>query len=112
MRKFCAQLPIEIDYGILIRTLVAFLADGKVKLGNRVFEQENKLRGLLEGKKTQLKDIVDDVKRSVSLNIGLLQKRSIRKLPAGNVIPVMSYYVHKRGTLPLRKRRVYSSGSS
>jgi len=99
LRDFCTQLPIEIDYGVLIRTFVAFLTDGKVKLGNRVFEQASKLREVLEGKKTLLKDIVDKVKESTKLSIEMLQRRGITKLPSENVIPVMSYYIHKKGRL-------------
>jgi len=103
LRDFCASLPIEIDYGILIRTFVAFLMDGKVKLASRVLEQANRLRDELEKKKTQLKDITREVEECTMQSIKILQKAGIDRLPSENVIPVMSYYLHKRGTISSRE---------
>lgn len=40
LRDFCAGLSISIDYGILIRTFVAFIADGNVKLASRVLTRQ------------------------------------------------------------------------
>ena len=98
LRNFCAGLPIEIDYGILIRTFVAFLTDGKVKLASRVLEQAAKLKGLLEEKESQISDLVQRVKDCVQKAEDILVKRGIRgSLPTENVMPVMSFYIYKKG---------------
>jgi hypothetical protein len=99
LRDFCARLHMEVDYGILIRTFVAFLTDGKVKLASRVLEQANRLREILKGKETQLKSTMREVEIRTQQSIKILQNAGIGSLPSENVIPVMSYYLHKRGTL-------------
>ena len=99
VRSFAAGLPIDIDYGILIRTLVAFATDGKVKLANRVFDQAKRLKEVVESKKGDLKNIAEDVKKCVQIVVELLQKYGVTELPTENVIPVMAYYVYKRDVL-------------
>jgi len=99
MRSFAASLPIDIDYGILIRTLVAFITDGKVKLASRVFDQAKKLKEVIEDKKDALKDMVDDVRKYVQYVVEMLQRFGVTELPTENVIPVMAYYVYKRRAL-------------
>ena len=103
LRDFCASLPIEINYGILIRTFVAFLTDGKVKLENRVLRQANKLKEKLEEKKTELEDITKKVEEYTMQSIRILQRAGINRLPSENVIPVMSYYLQKRGAISSRE---------
>jgi hypothetical protein len=97
MRSFAASLPIDIDYGILIRTLVAFTTDGKVKLASRVFDQAKRLKEVVE--KSDLRNIAEDVKKYVQIVVELLQRYDVTELPTENVIPVMAYYVYKRGVL-------------
>jgi hypothetical protein len=95
MKSFAASLPIDIDYGILIRTLVAFTTGGKVKLASRVFEQAEKLREII--KKSDLRNKAEDVRKSVEIVVELLQEYGVTELPTENVIPVMAYYVYRRG---------------
>jgi hypothetical protein len=99
MRNFATSLPIDIDYGILIRTLVAFITDGKVKLASRVFDQAEKLKEVIEDKKDVLKDMADNVKKCVQYVVEMLQRFGVIELPTENVIPVMAYYVYKRRAL-------------
>jgi hypothetical protein len=99
IRNFTANLPIDIDYGILIRTLVAFITDGKVKLASRVFDQAKKLKEVIEDKKDVLKDMTDNVKKCVQYVVEMLQRLGVTELPTENVIPVMAYYVYKRRAL-------------
>ena len=100
LRDFCAGLPISIDYGILIRTFVAFVTDGKVKLASRVFDQARRLKEALEKKKMELVNVAKRVKECTLQSIEILRKHGISQLPSENVIPVMSYYLHKRGAIP------------
>ena len=99
LRDFCAGLSISIDYGILIRTFVAFITDGNVKLASRVFDQAKKLKEILEHKKSELVNVAKEVKECVLRSVEILQKNGIISLPTENVIPVMAYYLHKRGTI-------------
>jgi hypothetical protein len=99
LRVFCAGLPISVDYGILIRTFVAFIADGKVKLASRVFDQAKRLEEILKKKKTELENVKREIKESISRSIEILQKFGVNKLPTESVIPVISYYLHKHGIL-------------
>jgi hypothetical protein len=99
LRDFCAGLPIEIDYGVLIRTFVAFLTDGKVKLASRVFEQANKLKEILSEKKAKLGEISRGVKECTARALEILRRFGISRLPSESVIPVMSYYIYKRGAI-------------
>jgi hypothetical protein len=99
LRDFCSSLPIEIDYGILIRTFVAFLTDGRVKLESRVFNQAKKLKDELERRRMELEDITGEVEKCTMQSIKILQKAGINHLPSENVIPIMSYYLHKRGSI-------------
>jgi hypothetical protein len=96
LREFCARLPLDIDYGILIRTFVSFLTDGKVKLASRVFEQAKKLKEVLEGKEEELVNITKEVKECTLRGIEVLRKYGITHLPTENVIPVLAYYLHRR----------------
>lgn len=105
LREFCGSLPIKIDYGVLIRTFVAFLTKGKVKLASRVLDQADKLKSELEKNKNSIKNIVDDAKNCIKKAIELLREdmgimaSSDRYLPTENVLPVMAYYIKKRGQL-------------
>lgn len=99
LRDFSAKLPLDIDYGILIRTFVSFLTDGKVKLASRVFEQAVKLKEVLEGKRTELENIRKEVSECILRSIEILQKYGINRLPTENVIPVMAYYIRKHVTV-------------
>jgi hypothetical protein len=54
-------------------------------------------------KKTQLKDVTREVEECTMQSIKILQKAGIDRLPSENVIPVMSYYLHKRGTISSRE---------
>jgi len=103
LRSFAANLPIDIDYGILIRTLVAFITDGKVKLASRVFDQAKRLKEVIEGKKDVLKDMADEVKKCVQYVVEMFQRFGVTELPTENVIPVMAYYVCKRRVLTLEE---------
>jgi len=99
LRDFCAGLSIAVDYGILIRTFVAFLTDGKVKLANRVFDQAKRLEEILKKREKELTNVTKEVKDCTSRSIEILRKYGVNKLSAESVIPVMAYYLHKRGTL-------------
>jgi hypothetical protein len=99
LRDFCARLPISVDYGILIRTFVAFITDGKVKLASRVFDQARKLKEILKGKKTELANVRREVEKCSLQSIEVLRKFGVNQLPTENVIPVISYYLHKHGIL-------------
>jgi hypothetical protein len=110
LRDFCAGLPISIDYGILIRTFVAFVTDGKVKLASRVFDQARRLKEALEKKKMELVNVAKRVKECTLQSIEILRKHGISQLPSENVIPVMSYYLHKRGAIPPKRKKGSLSG--
>jgi len=99
LRDFSAGLNITVDYGVLIRTFVAFLTDGKVKLASRVFDQAKRLEEILKKREKELMNITKEVKDCTSRSIEILQKYGVSKLPAENVIPVMAYYLHKHGIL-------------
>lgn len=100
LRDFCARLGITVDYGVLIRAFVAFLTDGRVKLASRVFDQAKRLKDILEVKgEEEVKNVIKEVKDCTSRSIEILQKFGVNRLPAESVIPVMAYYLHKRGTL-------------
>jgi hypothetical protein len=100
LREFSAKLSITVDYGILIRTFVAFLTDGKVKLASRVFDQAKRLEEILRGRgKEELKNVTKEVKDCTSRSIEILRKFGVNELPAESVVPVMAYYLHKRGIL-------------
>lgn len=72
LRDFCAGLSISIDYGILIRTFVAFIADGNVKLASRVFDQAKKLKEILENKKSELVNVAKEVKECTLRSVEIL----------------------------------------
>jgi len=99
LRDFCAKLDITVNYGVLIRTFVAFLTDGKVKLASRVFDQAKRLKEILSEKGEELKNVIKEVEDCTSRSIEILRKFGVNRLPAENVIPVMAYYLHMRGTL-------------
>jgi len=99
LRDFCAGLSITVDYGILIRTFVAFLTDGKVKLASRVFDQAKRLKEILKKREKELTNVTKEVKDCTSRSIEILRKYGVNKLPAESVIPVMAYYLHKHGIL-------------
>ena len=102
LREFCSKLPIEIDYGILIRTFIAFLTKGKVKLASRVLDQASKLKTELEKNKNQIRTIADTAKACIEEAIKILREDMgilasyDRYLPTENVLPVMAYYISKR----------------
>lgn len=105
LRGFCAKLPIEIDYGVLIRTFIAFITGGKVKLASRVLEQADKLSSVLEKRKEDIEYLLEKVKENVSQTMSLLEEMGINKLPTENVVPVMAYYFYKRSPLPDMERK-------
>ncbi|MEM2661537.1 MAG: DUF262 domain-containing protein [candidate division WOR-3 bacterium] len=105
LREFYAKLPIEIDYGVLIRTFIAFIIGGKVKLASSISEGADKWSSILKGIKGNIKDIVEKVKENVSQTMSLLEEMGINKLRPGNVVPVMAYYFYKRSPLPDMERK-------
>ncbi|MEM3986464.1 MAG: DUF262 domain-containing protein [Candidatus Methanomethylicia archaeon] len=105
LRGFCAKLPIEIDYGVLIRTFIAFITGGKVKLASRVLEQADKLSSVLEKRKENMEYLLEKVKENVSQTMSLLEEMGIDGLPTENVVPVMAYYFYKRSPLPDMERK-------
>jgi len=103
LRDFCSKLPLEleIDYGILIRTFIAFLTN-KVKLASKVFDQAEGLKREMKNNESQFEIIIEKVKRCTEEAIRLLKERGIMSkdyLPTQNVLPVMAYYLHKKGEL-------------
>jgi len=103
LREFCTRLPIDIDYGILIRTFIAFLTQGKVKLAGRVLDQARKLKELLRREQSRIRTIAESVKACTEEAIRLLRDEmgimTKRYLPTENVIPVMAYYISKKKNL-------------
>jgi len=109
LRNFCGKLLIDmgydIDYGILIRTFIAFLTEGNVKLASRVLDQAKKLKEVIENNKGKIKNIIKSVESCVYEAIKLIRDEmgimssSERYLPTENVIPVIAYYIHKRKML-------------
>jgi|GEM_PF-692081 hypothetical protein len=99
LKDFSEQLPIEIDYGILVRTFLAFLTDGVVKLESKVLNQAERLKEILNKKKDELLYIKEDVKRYTEQVLELLRENGFEKIPTENIIPIMSYYLYKRGRL-------------
>lgn len=97
LREFCAKLPLEIDYGTLIRTFVAFITDGRVKLASRILDQANKLKATLETKKDEIEQLVKKMEKCMSEATLLLKEMGITHLPTQNVLPTMAYYFHKKG---------------
>jgi len=103
LRSFTAGLALDIDYGVLIRTFIAFLTDGKVRFASRVLEQARRLRKILADNEDRINTIERDVKEFTSRAIELLRERGVMDLPSQNVIPVMSYYLYKKGEISPRE---------
>ncbi|MHA1595507.1 MAG: GmrSD restriction endonuclease domain-containing protein [Candidatus Baldrarchaeia archaeon] len=107
LRDFCGTLGVEIDYGVLVRTFIAFLT-GRAKLAGRVLVQAKKLKQELEKRKSELRKILEDVKISVVKAIELLDRKlngvTKKFLPTENVLPVMAYYFYKRGEVSEKER--------
>jgi len=97
LKEFSNQLQIDIDYGILVRTFIAFLTDGVVKLESRVLNQAEKLKEILKSKEDILPLIKERVKEYTNKVLELLQENGFKEIPTGNVLPVMSYYLYKKG---------------
>jgi hypothetical protein len=99
LKEFSNQLSIDIDYGILVRTFIAFLTDGMVKLESRVLNQAEKLKEILNKKKDELLYIKENVKGYTEQVLELLRENGFEKIPTENIIPIMSYYLYKRDRL-------------
>jgi len=93
----------EIDYGILIRTFIAFSTSGRVKLAGRVLDQAEKLREVFESTDLPyiLKKVKDNIQKSVEMlrdKFKLIEPTHIY-FPTENVLVTMAYYLGKRGAL-------------
>lgn len=101
----------DIDYGIVIRTYIAFLTNGKVKLASRVLDQAKRLGEILENKKNMIQDIKQKTENGIEKAIELLMNpselaiTSSRHLPTQNVLVTMAYYLGKSGGIPQEERR-------
>jgi len=112
-RKVKDTLGWDIDYGILIRAFIAFLTDGRVKLASRVLDQATKLKESLEQKKTDIPDILERTKDSISNSINLLMDDSELAIkfpnyyyfPTQNVLVTMAYYLGKKGRISQQERK-------
>jgi len=101
----------DLDYSTIIRTFVAFLTDGRVRLASKVLKQAERLKTELEKKRQRLKDIIQDVKRSVEEAINIMKDPALfeivssKYLPSEYVIITMAYYYYKRRSLSIRERK-------
>lgn len=100
----------DIDYGIVIRTFIAFLTNGRVKLASRVLDQARILRVNLKNKKSSIQDIKQMTKESIEEAIDLLMDssefaiNSTRYLPTQNVLVPIAYYLGQ-GDISRKERR-------
>ena len=62
----------DIAYGVIVRTFIAFLSKGKVRLENTVLKQAKTLKKLLRNNKGKLEDIISLTERSLIMAIKLL----------------------------------------
>lgn len=108
LRNFVQALPgrwNEIQYGTVVKTFVAFLTDGKVKLASKVLDQASKLKAELKAKKTRIREIVRMTENNIREAINFLEQEWLRIkspewLPYENLLVVLSFYLGKRGKLP------------
>jgi hypothetical protein len=109
LRDFVRKLPgkwNEIQYGTIIKTFVAFLTNGKVKLASRVFDQAKKLKDELTLNKHKIRDIINITKESFKRAIDLLEQGWLKitspdheLLPYENLLVTLSFYLGKRGNV-------------
>jgi len=96
---------------MIIRTFVAFLTDGRVRLASKVLKQAERLKTELESKKQGLNNIVQDVKKSIEEAINILKDPALfeivssKYLPSQYVIITIAYYYYKRKPLSARERK-------
>lgn len=96
----------DIDYSVPIKTFIAFLTDGKVKLASRVLDQANKLKAVLSKKKDEIPEIVELTKKNLQNAIDLLEhdwlgiySPDYDLLPYDNLLVTLSYYLGKKKKL-------------
>jgi hypothetical protein len=109
MRNFVQRLPEgwnKIQYGTVVKTFVAFLTDGKVKLASKMLDQASKLKEELKAKKRKIQEIVDTTKESIKEAINLLEQEWLRikspdyeLLPYENLLVTLSFYLGRRKKL-------------
>ncbi|MGB9622279.1 MAG: DUF262 domain-containing protein, partial [Candidatus Bathyarchaeia archaeon] len=103
----------KIDYGVMIRTFMAFLTDGKVKLASRVLEQANKLKESLQKQKGAIPEIMQKTKNGIESSIELLMDPSLLSiasptsdfLPSQNVLVTIAYYLGKREAISEKDKK-------
>jgi hypothetical protein len=110
LREFMKELPgewKELDYSVAVKTFIAFLTGGKIKLASRVLDQASKLRELM-GQKTmnQIRQTIDTTKESIRKAINLLEQGWLRIhtlkygfLPYDSLVTVLAYYIGRKKTL-------------
>jgi hypothetical protein len=95
----------KIDHGTIVKTFLAFITDGKVKVANTVLQQADGLKDELKNKSsTEVEAIWESTKRGITEAIELLRSqlrvtgtmRSWLFLSETPLI-VMAYYIWKRG---------------
>lgn len=113
LRKFVKTLDWDIDYGVAMRTFMAFLTDGKVRLESRVLDQAAKLKEVLQSKRDSIPDILNKTKSSIKSAIELLRDPSKLAIvspsqdfiPSQNVLVTMAYYIGKKRELSDKEKR-------
>jgi len=117
LRRFAEKLNVRlgwnIDYGVLIRTFIAFLTGGKVKLASRVLDQATKLGEILAQKENAIPDILKRTKKGIQMSIDILRDRSELAIiepkypyfPTQNVLVTMAYYLDKRDAMLYKERK-------
>jgi hypothetical protein len=93
----------KLDHGTIVKTYLAFITDGKVKIANTVLQQADALKDVLKSQ-TEADTIWESTKRGIIEAIGLLRNqlkvagttRSWLFISEAPLI-VMAYYIWKRG---------------
>jgi len=109
-----SSLGWDIDYGILIRTFIAFLTKGRVKLASRVLDQASILKeNLASAKKNNImQDLLKITESGVKESIKILMDSSELAIiyptyyyfPTQNVLVTMAYYLANKGLSQKDKR--------
>lgn len=93
----------DLDYGTFVKTFIAFLTDGRVKIANTVLRQANELKKILKEKSaSQINVVWNDTKKAITEAINLMRQElrisgtnSWLFLSESPVI-TMAYYLRKR----------------
>ncbi|NPA70175.1 MAG: DUF262 domain-containing protein [Crenarchaeota archaeon] len=94
----------DLEYGVIVRTFLAFLSEGKARLENTVLEQARALKELLKEKENKLEEIWELTKSSIIETIKLLMDDNLlaikgtksRFLISQTPLVTMAYYIGRK----------------